>query len=296
MAFSKGNITKESEGFSLYTGIAPVNVLAVNPTKEELEKIYNREQENDPVYITESDFDGKKIKSVRIDFIVKAVKEFEELNFITKVSFFLRESARFNRDETKVQVIDIFGNTAWVTKEELNTHAIPVYSNGPANLNKDYRPCFVGEEALTNFLKLYLGIPSNREYKNGTWVPRADTTECEARLSDIKKYFTGDFSELKGIMAYQPDNYIKCLFGVRTTDDNKQYQTVFTEKFISGNSKKFEAIEKELNARKDAGAYSTTEFDIAPLHKYEVTPTTFSSSNNDPLAGAEKVIDNPWNV
>mgnify|MGYP006920938568 CR=1 FL=1 len=295
MAFSKGNITKESEGFSLYTGIAPVNVLAVNPTKEELEKIYNREQENDPVYITENDFDGKKVKSVRIDFIVKAVKEFEELNFITKVSFFLREAARFNRDETKVQVIDIFGNTAWVTKEELNTHAIPVYSNGPANLNKDYRPCFVGEEALTNFLKLYLGIPSNREYKNGTWIPRVDTTECEARLSDIKKYFTGDFSELKDIMAYQPDNYIKCLFGVRTTDDNKQYQTVFTEKFISGNSKKFETIEKELNARKDAGAYSTTEFDIAPLHKYEVTPTTFSN-NNDPLAGAEKVIDNPWNV
>ena len=52
MAFSKGVESKEVE-FKLYTGVGTVQVVAVNPTKDKLEKIYNRTFDNDPAYVSE---------------------------------------------------------------------------------------------------------------------------------------------------------------------------------------------------------------------------------------------------
>ena len=47
MAFAQGSESKEVVR-KLYTGIAPVFVLAVNPSKEETEKLYNPELDEAP--------------------------------------------------------------------------------------------------------------------------------------------------------------------------------------------------------------------------------------------------------
>ena len=79
MAFAKGNESVEAAPISRYIGVAPVFVLAVNPTKEELEKLYDTELEKAPEYISETEvgLEGNKYKvpQVRLDFIVRTDAE-----------------------------------------------------------------------------------------------------------------------------------------------------------------------------------------------------------------------------
>lgn len=297
MAFSKGTESTEGNVIKRYTGVAPVFVLGVNPSKAELEKIYNTQIENDPEYIGEIEVGDEgnkhKVQNVRLDFIVKADPEkCVGIDFTTKVSLFIRNEYRYNRDHTKVQVIDKYGRTAWVTIEQAKTHEIPMYKNGPANLDKDYRPCFHGEEELTNFLKAYLNIPNVMKYVNSTWVMVDNPTDCEARLEHIPDYFKGNFKELRDAIALQPTNKVKVLFGVKTTDDNKQYQAVYTQMFLKNNITDYSRLDADLEERKANGAYPNTEFTVGDLKEYNVESTDLSSSDGLPFPPAES--GNPW--
>lgn len=277
-------------------------MLAINPNKEQLEKLYNTQLENTPEYIGEIEVgeDKHKVANVRLDFIVKTdANRCNGIEFTTKVTFFIRKEYRYNRDHTKVQVIDKYGRTAWVTVEQAKTHEIPIYSNGqPANIDKDYRPAYHGEEDLTNFLKSYLNIPNVMKYVNEKWVMVDRPSDCEARLEKIADYFKGDFSELRQAIQLQPTNKVKVLFGVRITDDNKQYQTVYNQMFLKNNINDYSKLDKDVQERKAAGAYSTTEFVVGDLKEYKVEATNFSNSVNDfgdmPFASTENDESFPW--
>ena len=52
MAFAKGKESVEAAPVKRYIGVAPVTVLAVNPTKAELEKIYGITLDNTPEYLS----------------------------------------------------------------------------------------------------------------------------------------------------------------------------------------------------------------------------------------------------
>lgn len=275
MAFSQGKVTTEGGEFKRYIGVAPVFVVGTNPNKAELESIYNNTVDKEPEYTGTQNVNGKDVPYARIDFIVETdAEKCNGIDFTSKVTYFIRKEYRFNKDQTKVQVVDKYGRTAWVTKEQANNHEIPQYANGPANLDKDYRPAYVGEEDLTNFIKTYLNIPSVQKYVDGKWVLVDNPAECEARLDGIDKFFAGDFKELKEIMSYQPNNKIKVLFGVRTADDGKQYQTAYTQMVLRNGVTDFSKLDKDLQERKAAGAYPTTEFEAVNIKEYSVEPTT----------------------
>lgn len=289
MAFGQGQISTEGTSIKRYIGVASVNILAVNPSKAELEKLYGRTLDNEPEYLGETEINGNKVKHVRLDFIVKADPEKyldgnnQPIDFTTKVSLFLRNAYRYNKDNNKVQVIDKYGRTAWVTVEQAKNKEIPVYSNGPANIDKDYRPAYVGEEDLIKLLIAYLNIPSCQRYIDGKWVMNdADKLpDSEAMLEHINDYFKGDISELKTIISYQPNNKVKVLFGVRTTDDNKQYQTAYTRMFLKNGVTDYSKLDKDVKQTQEAGALSTSEFDCTELHEYIVESTNFATSNSD---------------
>ena len=195
----------------------------------------------------------------------------------------MRKEYRFNKDKTKVQVIDKYGRTAWVTIEQAKAKEIPVYTNGPANLDADYRPCFVGEEELTNFIKAYLNIPNVMKYVDKKWVMVDNPEDCVARLDNIEKYFSGDYSELREVISLQPNNKVKLLFGVKTNDEGKQYQAVFTQMFLKNGVTDYSRLAKELEDRKAAGAYPTTEFFVGDLKEYTMETTDFSSPTVEPI-------------
>lgn len=300
MAFSSGMKSTEGSEIKRYIGVAPVYVLAVNPNKAELSKLFGREIENEPEYLNKVKVgeDNHEVDNIRLDFIVKTDSSKCGIDFTTKFTFFIRNEYRFNRDQTKVQVIDKYGRTCWVTKEQAKAHEIPQYSNGPANIDKDYRPCYVGEEELTSFIKNYLCIPNVMKYVNNTWVMNDNPQDSEARLESIPNYFKNDFKELKSIIALQPENKVKIMFGVRTSDDNKQYQTAYSQMTLRNSVSDYSKLDKDLQERKQNGAYSTTDFEAVDIHEYNNTPTNFATltpSNADPFGPASDGSSaEPW--
>lgn len=287
MAFGKAQVSQEATEIKRYTGVGSVFVVGVNPNKAELEKLYDRELDKDPEYLTEKN----GVTSARIDFIIKTdptAKCNNGIELLTKFSMFIRNEYRFNKDKTKVQVIDKYGRTAWVTKEQAKNHEIPIYKNGPANIDKDYRPAYVGEEDITNFLKLFLGISNVEKWVKNEATGRREVVglvdnpkDCECMLENIEDYFKGKFNEIKGAINMMPNNKIKVLFGVRTTDEGKQYQDVYTRKFLSNTVSVYDKLAEDVQTNKDNGAYPNTEFVIADLQEYTVQATNFNNTNNN---------------
>lgn len=283
MAFATGKESKESAPVKKYIGNTSVFVKGVNPTKKELEEFYDTTIDKDPEYrgTVEVEVAGEKktVNTVRIDFLTQTNVEKCGIDSKNKLTFFLRDMPQVNKDGSKCKIIDKYGRTAWATKEEVNNKQIPQYSNGPANIDADYRPCFVGEEELTDFIKNYLSIDSIQVYVDGKWIqnPNVDPKDCEARLDNIKDYFKGDFSELKTIVSLQPTNQIKVTFGIKNSNDGKQYQTVYSNKTVKLNARTYDAIHKDITERKNAGALSMEEYQDCDLREYTVTPTSFET-------------------
>lgn len=305
MAFAGGRESIENTR-KLYKGIAPVYVTAVNPNKATLSKFFGYEVEDEPEYLgkitMESNGVSEEVSQLRLDFLV--ITNPEKTNGIvmkTKIPFFLKRAFKYNKDHTKVQVVDKYGRFAWPTVEEAKEHAIPMYSSGPANIDPDYRPAYIGEEELTDFIKKYLNIPSpsytytNKKTGEKTTRTIKNLNDALARLDNIESYFKGDIKELQSILKLQPTNMVKAMFGVRTTDDNKTYQAVYTQRFLLNSEINYSKIDEELQNRKAAGAYSTTEFSVAPLHEYNVESTSFTetSAAEKPFDG-EGPSDTPW--
>ena len=287
MAVAKGKESTEGN-FKRYIGVAPCFIKGLNPSKAELEKIYGNTQDKEPQYVGEVEVteNGNKVKyaNVRLTFITLPDEEKTGVKCDPiSVSLFLQNRYRYNRDQTKIQVIDKYGRTAWVTIEQAKNHEIPMYSNGPANLDKDYRPAYVGEEELTDFLINYLNIPSVMRYNQNEkkWYMVDNPQDSECRLDHIEDYFKGDFSELRSAIALQPNNKVKVLFGEKTTDDNKRYQAVYNQMFLKNNITDYSKLDADLQERKAAGAYPTTEFTVGDLKEYDVESTDFSNSGAD---------------
>lgn len=295
MAFGKGRETKEVV-IKRYVGYAPVKVLGVNLSKEQLSEIYGREVTKDRVYTGTVDVNGVSVDRATLSFVVKC--ELEGKEFITTANFNLRNEKIVGAESGKTQVVDEYGRTAWVTPEELENHAIPQYKNGPANITANYRPLYRGEETLTLFLQRLLAIPNVTKFVDGKPAGLIDNPEdAECRLEHISDYFNGDFSEIEEILSYQPENKVTLLFGVRKGQDNNLYQDVFTDFAMLSNARNLAKFDEELKAAKAGNRYADTNFGedkdghVYPLTEYVETPTTFSS--NAPSASAPSG-GNPW--
>lgn len=289
MAFSVGQESREATPMNHYIGVGSVNVIGINPNKAQLAEMFGLELEEEPVYHgIQQTKEGKTVDFARLDVVIQTIPEANNgIEIKNRMSFFVRNEYRFNRDGSKVQVIDKYGRTAWVTNAELQTHAIPVYSNGnQANLDADYRPCYVGEEDLTNFFKTFLNIPSPMVYKNKQWVPAENLNECLARFDNIANMFKGDFSEFVNAWKFQPTNKIKILYGIRTTNEGKQYQTFYTRMFLRNSASNYDRLEQDLRSTKEAGGLPTSEFQVVPLQEYVV--------NSTPLETSQPMGENPF--
>ena len=292
-AFGKAVESKDSVEIKRYVGIAPVQIVAINPTKAELENIYNTTLEREPEYLGSVERDGKNIPHVRIDFIIRTNPDKSNgIETTTKMSFFVRKVFMTNRDNTKVKVVDKYGRTAWVTQDEFKNKLIPQYKNGPARIDNNYRALYMGEEELLSFVKNYLGIQEVDEYVNGNWQMRANPADYEAGFNNIESWIKGDISEVKNAIAMMPNNFVKVLFGVRHTDDGKDYQDVFTRMTLKYGTRKNTSIEKALNEAKENGAYANTDFEICDLKEWNPTPTDL----NTPAMGEDLPFadDDPW--
>ena len=293
MAISRGNASKEAQEFKRFIGVCPVFVKAVNPNKAEHEKLFNTTLEEAPVYVQDKeDNDGNSYKNVRISVVLQP--DTEKIGFdmpLVTMPLFITNQKQHGANSGKYQVVDKYGRFAWATEAEISAKDIPTYSNGKkADISNDYRIAYVGEEDLTNFIRVFLCIPSITKWDNNEkcMVPNTDVKpeECECRLDieTFEKFFKGDFSEIKDILGFQPTNKVKVCLGVRTDANGKLFQSVYTKKFISNAATSYSNLDKALQA--DI-AYATThnkalstEYSAKAVHEYSVTPTTFTASES----------------
>lgn len=306
MAVAAGKKSVEGGEIKRYIGVAPVFILGVNPNKEELEKLYGTEFDNAPNYIGEGEIgpDKKKVAQIRIDFIVKTDGEKckdaqgNPVELLSRVTFFIRNASRTNNAGNKVQVIDKYGRTGWVTKEEYEKKALPSYMTDSFRLDKDYRAAYWGEEELVKFIKAYLVIPDVELWKDKKIVGlKPNPNESEILFEHISDWFKGNVQEIRDAVALQPENEVRVLFGIRTTEENRQYQAVYTQRFIPMNAKKesaYAALDKEVQERKNAGAYPNTEFEVCDLKEYVVRPTDLTAVETGDMPDFSGQPENPW--
>ena len=293
MAFSKGQKRDTEISVKRYIGIAAVKILGVNPTAAEQNKFFNTTAFTDnPEYVSKVKVKNTQtgaeveVPQARLTFIVKtnpAIKCNSGIDLTTSVTFFITKDFVYGDNGKKLKVIDKYGRTAWVTAEEFKSKSIPVYKNGPARIDAGYRAMYRGEEELVAFLKTYLGIanPEFWDSKTEKFVqkPASELPDCECSLEKIEDYFKGNFAEIKEILTYQPENMIKILLGVRTTDEGKQYQAAFTRMFVSINTTNYAKLANEVSTAQAAGVYKTTAFEVTDLKEFSIEATDYTKAD-----------------
>ena len=299
LAIGKTQESTETQEFKKYVGVGSSFVLAVNPTKKEYEDIIGHEVANDPEYVVNTD-NGKE---ARIKFVVKTdPNTCNGIEIINPVMFTLRNAPAYNKDQSRVQVIDKYGNTTWANPEDAKAGKKLFSTTGKElKIDSSYRIACVGEADLIGFLKAYLCVGDAFNYVNDSWVKKENADDFLFSLEHVKDYFSGDFSEVKDAIALQPNNKVKLLYGVRTTDEGKQYQTIATRSgmvlYNSAGSKALGKLEKDLVNAKNNGSYASTDFRVQELSEYSVEPTNFSSAPTTTTGGQgseDSMGDMPW--
>lgn len=294
MAFGKVKNSEEVvTSFKQYIGVAPMKVIAVNPSKDELSAIYGTEIKYEPTYLGETEVDtpkGKaKVAQLRVDFILKSdpeEKDTKDINLITKVSLFLTDSPRYTRNMDKVEVINVYGESAYLDLDSIKNKTLP--SNMAWFNTTGMKVALNGEVALTEFLRSYLGI-SFRTFKDNStnsWKEIDNVKEAECQLSNARSLFN-NIAELRQAINLAPNNLIKVMIGVKNVD-GKSYQDVYNRLFLKYGNRSIESFNKSLAEAREYSAYPNTEFKVVKgLEVYDVEATDFTKvedTNTDPFA------------
>lgn len=208
---------RELKDYSRSVGIFESSVIAINPSREELEKLLDTEIEKDPEYLKEDEKDGKQKFTVSVWLSeAKTAKVFN-------VRFFLKDEYRTNKTETKNQYINTAGSTCWADAPE---NLPEWFLNG----GREYRKAHAGEEELYNFIR--------------SWLNDLDLRDPDGRLDfEWKKLMKGNVKEISDCIGGSFAGTVVALATVRTTENNEgeqvDYQQVYNRRFLPGYTMKF---------------------------------------------------------
>lgn len=295
MAIATGKPVTEGNSFPVYTGVVPMKIIAINPNKKELEAIYGRPFENDPEYIGVDPKTG--IKRLRIDFIGKTIPEkCNGVEMITRITTWLNDAVQYNADKTKVKVINPYGQTAWLTKEEFKEKRLPDGIPASLFLMEDPRPCLIGEERLMKIIQAAVNIPRVvADFATGELIKNKADASC--RFDTIKDMVgKGNIAELKSTIPAM--KLFKMGAGARITDDNRIYQDWFLDYPMKGGVNDMKYYDAALKRAKSNGGYANTNFGKMPyeVQEYVVKPTNLKAAVADiPVAvGMDEDIEADW--
>jgi hypothetical protein len=225
MGFNANSSDKQvvKEG-KLYTGLANMKVVAINPTKDQLEALGYRPQ-NEPVYLTSEG----EVKKVRLDVYLSQKAGDAEIR--TKLAFFLENKVRVNQAGDKGEWINDFGRTAWGLATEAPTE-LKWFDAETA------RAARVGEGELHTFLINWLNINPNDE----------------AKLDNFEGIFDGNYAELNSLLNGNLNNEVRVLLAVR----EGKYQSVYNRYFDRATNKRTSYWESHIK-KQTADGYPPKE-------------------------------------
>ena len=268
--FVKGTETREEGQFSFkkYKGLALFKVIAVNPSLLDLVKLFpDKEHDKEPVY----EFNREDIKGQRVCFHLQTIPRDGKVPLInTSVSYFLTDAPFTSNDGNKVQVIDIYGNTRWVTREEMKMDKLPPLPPNFKPFGEKWRVAYRGEEGLTRFIRAYLGTPGNCIYIAATkeWKSKEGemlkAAEGCLEKGDLKSILEGNMKPLREILALMPGNRVKMLMGVKHDQNGRSFQAVHPFP-LTGNSNSSSMLARQVEQDQQVGRFQDIDFGHDPF-------------------------------
>lgn len=190
-------------------GLFEANVIAVNPSAEEYKEVLGIELKEDSKQTEYLGTSQEGNTTLRVDFWLEETKNKNRF----KVTFFLEDKERENKDGTKKQFINNVGVCSWAADE----NTLPDWFKG-----RDYRVANVGEEDFYNFLRTWLG---KLDYRDAETVLSLDwKTVMKGNLKDVKSQVDGEYST--------PVVALATIKTVEKDGDRKEYQNVFNKAFL----------------------------------------------------------------
>lgn len=253
---------KEVRSYQKYVGLFNANVIAVNPTKDELGTLLGTTIEKEPEYEGSNNETGAK--RVTVSFWLKE----ETVGNLFNVRFNIEDTVVESKTG-KTQFINNIGNTSYAVDKS----TIPSFitDNG-----REVRPAKKGEELLYKFLRAWL---SNLNYEDSS-------TELSM---DWKKLISGKVTELRDAISDFKDQTICAMATVRTADDGKEYQGVYSYEFLPNyalacftgqKNKNYKAVDKFIERVSDAEYGCKDYFELKPLIEYDPTKNVISTTNS----------------
>lgn len=192
----------------LVTGPSKFKIIALNPTRDEISKLYGREQEKEPTYILENERGKTYIKT----FYVKDITN----DKLGKITFLIGDSVKYaGTDKDKVKVMNQYGlvNNLWVNKagfELLKKDERTSYFKDIAetSFEKQYHLHY-GEENLIKFIQVFLDY--NPRNEKGRKVFNMDQL-----VGDWKSFCEGDHSTIQGLIDF--DGEATLIWGIDRKD------------------------------------------------------------------------------
>lgn len=190
-------------------GLFEAEVVTINPTAEEYKDILGIELKEDSkaVEYLSTNNDGNTV--LRVDVWLEEVKNKDKF----KVTFFLENKKKDNKDGTKQQYINSIGMCSWADDE----NNLPKWFNG-----REYRQAYVGEEDLYNFLR--------------TWLGNLDLRDAESTLQiEWSKLMKGNVKDLKSQVGGEYATNVVALATIKTVekeDGPKEYQNIYSKAFL----------------------------------------------------------------
>jgi len=251
-----GGKKRENSGeFVKRVGLFAGNVLAVNPTEKEFKDILGMELKEDSKaaeYLSERD--GNTI--LRVDFWIENVKPNAEGNKDKpyKLSFFLEDKVRMNKDNTKTQYINSIGSCAWAEDES----GLPSWFT-----SRDYREAKAGEEDLYEFMRGWL---NKLDYRDTATALELDWKKLmKGNVKDIKEQIDGEWAGEVGCMA--------TVIVKEVEGETKEYQGIFNRAFVPVYSmKNFRLVDYDNeNVRKALATKDTKDLKVYERFVLKVT-------------------------
>ncbi len=195
--------------FTKKVGLFEAKVIAINPDMEEYKEVLGIELKDDSKaleYLGKSQ-DGNT--TLRVDVWLEEIKNNEKF----KVTFFLEDKERGNKDGTKQQYINNIGICAWAADE----NTLPEWFS-----KRDYRKAYSGEEELYNFLRI--------------WLSELDYAKASTVLElDWKKMMKGNVKDLRDQIDGEWCGTFVALATIKTVikeDETKEYQAIYNKAFL----------------------------------------------------------------
>lgn len=266
MAINIDEVEEGSQGFEkkLYTGYAPVQIVAVNPNEKGLAKLFDTDLEKikDPAY-------DKTEGKMRLDFWYRNHHSCD-ITLLGKFSLWVNNDSVVGQNSGKRQYIDNFTKTAWAI--DLATLSADQQSKDPMYRldTKTIREAKVGEEDVYELLKAYANArPKEKPFVLDSWSAIAS-----GKVKELQEFFEALNHKGSGIK-------------IPLTIREGKYQSVFTKGIVPLSSPITDYVKKKFQGQYGCKDYYGNSFQLKefvdddnPFFSPDEEPNYSPSANN----------------